>query len=222
MKTNRRFWSTEEIEILQSTYPSSLTEDVAKALNRSVSSVYGMAYLLNIKKSEEFLISDASGRKNVLAESGKAHRFPKGHVPMNKGKKQSDYMTKEQIAKTAKTRFKKGNRPHNYKPVGSRRITRDGYIEVKVKDPNKWKLLHRIVWEQHNGKIPSGMNVQFIDGNRKNCSIENLYLISRADQLRNENSFHARYPESIKKLLTLKRVLTRSINKIQKAQSESS
>lgn len=220
MKRTRKIWSQDEIEILKSMYPNSLTEVVAKTLNRSASSVYGMANHLNLKKSEVFLKSDASGRNNVLAESGKAYRFPKGHVPVNKGKKQSDYMTPEAIDRTKKTRFKKGNRPLSYKPVGSKRITRDGYIEVKVEDPNIWKLQHRIVWEKHFGKIPSGMNVQFKDGNSQNCNPENLYIISRADQLRNENSFHAKYPESIKKLLAAKRVLTRTINKIQKINPE--
>ena len=36
-----------------------------------------------------------------------------------------------------RTWFKKGHIPANYRPVGSERVNADGYIEVKVADPNK-------------------------------------------------------------------------------------
>src|SRR5205814_1289629 len=38
-------------------------------------------------------------------------RFKKGCVAVNKGKKQSDYMSPEAIDSSSKTRFKKGNLP---------------------------------------------------------------------------------------------------------------
>ncbi|WKW47288.1 HNH endonuclease signature motif containing protein [Myroides sp. JBRI-B21084] len=107
----------------------------------------------------------------------------KGTEPPNKGKK----LSPEIRAKLEPTFFKKGNVPVNIVPVGTERITDDGYIEVKVKNgalQRNWKLKHRIVWEQHNGPIPKGYNVQFMDKNPQNCVIENLYIISRSEQLK--------------------------------------
>ena len=69
-------------------------------------------------------------------------------------------------------------------------------------------LKHRFVWESHYGAIPKGYNVQFKDGNRQNCDISNLYLISRQEQLSTQNGIY-RYPvdiqKAIRKLSTLKK-----------------
>ena len=69
--------------------------------------------------------------------------------------------------------------PKNYRPVGSERVNVDGYVEVKVADPNKWRLKHRVVWEAVNGKIPKGFIVIFRDNDRTNTDIDNLMLIRR-------------------------------------------
>ena len=37
---------------------------------------------------------------------------------------------------------------------------------------------HRWVWEQEHGPIPEGFRVYFLDGDRRNCRIENLELVS--------------------------------------------
>lgn len=101
-------------------------------------------------------------------------------MPANKGKK----MSAEQYAKCKCTMFKKGHSPQNYRPVGSVRINADGYIEIKVKDPGTWELKHRVIWEQHNGKIPKGMIVIFKDNNPLNCTLDNLLLISKDENLK--------------------------------------
>lgn len=112
--------------------------------------------------------------------SGVNTKFKKKHVPANKGKK----MSEEQYAKCKDTMFKKGNRPQNYRPVGSQRIAKNGYIEIKVKDPGTWKLKHRVIWEEHNGEIPQGDIVIFRDNNPLNCAIDNLMLISKGENVR--------------------------------------
>lgn len=121
-----------------------------------------------------------SFRKNNKINCGRDTRFKKGTVPPNKGKK----MSAEQYAKCKGTMFKKGHSPQNYRPVGSQRITKDGYIEIKVKDPGTWKLKHRVVWERHNGKIPDDKIVIFKDNNPLNCDIDNLMLISKGENVR--------------------------------------
>lgn len=113
---------------------------------------------------------------NNKLNTGRTGRFEKGNIPQNKGKK----MSKEVYNKVQTTMFKKGNIPHNYRPVGSERITKDGYIEIKVKDPNKWKLKHRVLWEEINGDIPNDCIIIFKDGDKKNISIDNLIMIKKS------------------------------------------
>ena len=99
--------------------------------------------------------------------------WQKGHKPWNKGMKGIDIGGKA-------TRFKKGNRPQTWMPVGSEAI-KDGYTKIKVAEPNKWRLKHRIVWEKHHGRpVPPGHAVIFGDGNRCNFDLDNLILVSRA------------------------------------------
>src|SRR5699024_1529896 len=98
-------------------------------------------------------------------------RYPKGAVPWNKGKK--GYMGANA------TSFKKGQTPKNHRPVGSERITRDGYMEVKIAEPRTWRLKHIVEWEKINGKLPSGHVIRLLDGDKTNCNIGNLLCISR-------------------------------------------
>lgn len=80
--------------------------------------------------------------------------------------------------------FKKGNIPHNHKPIGSERIRSDGYIEVKIAEPNKWRLKHVFVWENNNGTVPNDSCVIFLDGNKQNIDLNNLLLIKRKTLVR--------------------------------------
>ena len=82
--------------------------------------------------------------------------------------------------------FKKGNISFNNVPVGTERIAKDGYIEIKVKDGNlnkNWQSKHRYIYEQHHGKIPKGFKVIFADSNRRNFDISNLILVSDSEEL---------------------------------------
>ena len=65
-------------------------------------------------------------------------------------------------------------------PIGTERVTNDGYIKIKIDEsPSVWKLKQVVVWEEYYGKIPNGYVVTFLDRNRKNCSIDNLKLIHK-------------------------------------------
>lgn len=79
-----------------------------------------------------------------------------------------------------KTSFKSGRLPHNWKPVGSERISKDGYVEVKTKEPRTWRLKHRVVWEGERGGVKKGYIIILLDGDKTNCDVNNLYEISRA------------------------------------------
>ena len=103
-------------------------------------------------------------------------RFEKGQQSHNKGKKVSP----EQYEKMKATRFKKGDKPANIKPVGSEREDIDGYIKIKIAEPNKWQHKHRVIWEQANGPVPKGFVIIFEDGNIRNFNLENLKCIPKS------------------------------------------
>ncbi len=121
-------------------------------------------------------------------KSGVPGWYQKGHPPANKGKRLEDYLTpekaKEVREKISGTQFKKGQRPRNELPVGSV-VFVGGYLLRKKQERGsqweRWEFLHRAVWEEHHGPIPEGMVVTFRDSNPKNCSIENLMLITRGE-----------------------------------------
>ena len=120
-----------------------------------------------------------SYKANNKLNSGLSGKFRKGQAPHNKGKK----MPKEVYEKVKHTMFAKGNVPPNHRPVGSERISKDGYIEVKVAEPNKWRLKQRVVYEEAKGKIPEGCPIIFLDGNKRNFDIDNLRCVTRSELL---------------------------------------
>ena len=118
--------------------------------------------------------------RNHKVKSGRTGCFDKGQTSWNKGV--TGYMGPN------KTSFKKGSIPPNRLPVGTERITRDGYVEVKINEPNpyvpgqmtRWKLKHLYLWIKGNGPLPAGHMLTFLDGDKENCEPDNLMLISRA------------------------------------------
>ncbi|MCM8906792.1 HNH endonuclease signature motif containing protein [Tenacibaculum finnmarkense] len=145
-------------------------------------------------------------------------RKKKGDVPFNKGKKQNDYMTTEAIQRSKKTRFKKGQLPHNTKVKESgvivKRIDNRGvfYSYIKIKH-SKWRLLHRVLWEESNGEIPKDCVLIFKDGDSSNVVLENLKLITKIEHMYN-NSF-LNYPKEIIPSLVWNKKLENKLNNLQ-------
>lgn len=185
----RKKWTEKEIGILVRLYPDCKTETLAFILNRKVSIVCQKACSLKISKSEGWKKSSLSGRISKENDIGVETRFQNQRPGWNKGLKQSDYMSSEMIERTAKTRFKKGQDPHNTVAVGHERLSRDGYLEVKLQHKKgvgkncNFVAKHRILWEKINGPIPENYNVEFVDGNKMNIEISNLVLRSKAENL---------------------------------------
>lgn len=66
------------------------------------------------------------------------------------------------------------------RPLGYERF--DGnYVLIKIAEPNIWMPKHRYVWIEANGPIPENCNIIFLDGNRKNCDLSNLCMVTNAD-----------------------------------------
>ena len=133
-------------------------------------------------------IGNISNLKNMAGvKSGTVGgQFQKGQVSWNKGKKWSEFMSEEGQKKSLKTCFKKGNVPANRKEIGYERVDHEGFVYVKVQDLHQnrnFKQKHYLVWEQHNGPVPKGYILRFLDGNRQNCDISNLALVSVSEKL---------------------------------------
>lgn len=122
-------------------------------------------------------------KKNHDIVSGLDCRFKKGDEPANKGKK----MSPDQYEKCKATMFHKGNVPANHMEVGEYTYTTDGYLVRKVQEQGtqweRFEFVHRAVWEKHNGPIPEGKMVSFLDGDKDNCKIENLVLVDNRENL---------------------------------------
>ena len=194
-------------DYIRDRYPHENSKIIAKDLNISLSKVYNIAFDLGIKKTPEYLKSMAVNSK--LSERGKEHQYKKGLVPHNKGVKMPD----EVYNKVKRTMFKKGIKPHNTQPVGTINLRVDKkyrvYAYIKIKD-SCWRLIHRVIWEQHNGPIPSKHIVTFKDGNALNWDISNLECISMKQNI-NNNSIQ-RYPEELQQVMKLTAKLNRKIN----------
>lgn len=108
--------------------------------------------------------------KNRSLSSGYDTRFKKGVA---------SYHPPKGTHSAPSTEFKPGNIPVNHRPIGSERVTVDGYIEVKIAEPHRWRMKHVAVWEAARGPVPKGNVLIFADGNRLNPSLENLLLVTR-------------------------------------------
>ncbi|MCY9097417.1 HNH endonuclease [Bacillus inaquosorum] len=161
-------YSAEEKEFIKNNVKGRSNAELLKIFNEH--------FGLNLTKSQI-----AAFKKNHRLSSGLDGKFKPGHVPFNKGKKGLMCGGKE-------TQFKKGQRALNYRPIGSERVSVDGYIEIKVADPGKWRMKHLVLWEEANGPIPKGHCLLFLDGNKLNVSLDNLQLITRSQLVRmNQN-----------------------------------
>lgn len=184
----RKVWTNVEKNEIKLIYAETHNQVLADKYNCTINSVNRLASLNGLKKSADFL-------KNMITEKfiegGKKTRFEAGNVSFNKGKKLEDYLTPEKIEKVKQTQFKKGSKPHNHKPLGDERISKDGYLEIKVNDfsgnqsKKNYQFKHRLLWEEKRGGIPPKTKVSFKPGASKtDFTIDDLYLESHANNLR--------------------------------------
>ncbi len=166
-------YTQEQIEWLREYVPGHSYKAVWEAFNKrypdtQVGSIKAMSSLIK-----------RHGLTNGIDE-----RFKKGQKSFNKGLKQEEYMSKEGIEKSSVTRFRKGHTPINHREIGSTRISKDGYIEIKIAEPNKWTLRHLKVWRDAGRDIPEKHCVIHINGIKTDDRLENLMLVERAELVR--------------------------------------
>ena len=199
----RHVWSEEEINFLRENYPHYPNKEVIEMLEEKFGIEISRRNLLNVK--HRYNIPD-----KAIPNSG---RYKKGHTTWNKGKKMSDE-TKEKVKKTW---FKKGMIAQNRKPIGSTRVSVDGYKLIKIAEPNKWALYHRHLWEKtHGEKLSKNEVVIFADGDKTNFDIDNLVKVSRSNLLYlNNNKLIFDDPELTKTGVNVSKVAER-INELER------
>jgi hypothetical protein len=160
MRKVNHYWTTKQLERFQELYREHSLTVCRDKLNEE--------FQLNLSINQ---LKAATSNHNI--RSGRTGCFPKGSTPWNKGKRFD-------CPGSRATRFKKGNRPQTYLPVGSEVVRTDGYLAVKVADPNKWRLKHRLIWEETHGPIPRGYVLLFLNQDKTDVRLENLVLIKRS------------------------------------------
>lgn len=147
--------------------------------------------MLMIKKFDyDYSLGQIQGAmKRYNLKTGFDTKFKAKHIPWNKGVKGVT------VSNTKK-------------PIGTEVLNANGYIKIKVAEPNVWKLKHRIIWEQYNGKIPDDSVIIFVDGDRTNVDIDNLMLISKKQNLiMNENELRKADAELTKTGVNIAKVI---------------
>jgi hypothetical protein len=104
-------------------------------------------------------------------------------------------LVKDDKKKANSTSYSKGHISVTERPIGFERTDGEGYILIKVA-PRKWRIKSHVVWEKYYGKIPKGHAVIFVNGDKSNCDILNLILVSRRE-LGNLNGFGLTHRSSI-------------------------
>lgn len=131
------------------------------------------------------------------------------------------FKTPEAIKELAKRRnsgqFTKKRLPHNTVLDGCISLRQDKnnhyYYHIRL-SLSAWKMLHVYMYELAHGAIPKGYIVVFKDQNTLNCTIENLELITREENMK-RNTIH-RYPEEIKTTIKMLSTLKKKIRQHEK------
>ena len=156
-----------EVRFVEANYMQMTDAEIGKQLGRTLTSVEGFRM-----------------RNGFIKPKSWAY-FKKGHESWNKGKK---FVAG---GRSNETQFKDGHLPHNTKHDYAISLRKDKsgwtykYIRLAL---GKWIPLHRHVWKTVKGEIPPGMIIIFKNSDTMDCRIENLEMISRAENARrNEN-----------------------------------
>lgn len=62
-------------------------------------------------------------------------------------------------------------------PIGTIHRSGNNQLSIKVAQPKTWVPLHHYNYEKVHGPIPKGYVIRFLDGDTKNCDIDNLLCV---------------------------------------------
>ena len=199
-------FAPEQVKFIKENYPLMAQRDLAAA----VSSRFG----LNISEQQ---IKTFTSNHHIL--SGRTGCFEKGHASWNKDTKG--------LTGRNPTSFKTGHKPVNWRPAGSERVNAYGYAEIKLDGINpytgyegRWYLKHVLIWEKENGPVPDGHVVLFRDGNKLNCQLGNLVLVSRAELVRlNKEGYSSIPPELKPSVLVMAKLKTKLFERMREVEA---
>lgn len=223
MKRKRATWTPAMDCRLRRLYATLSAQECAEALGVTLGAIHNRVHFLGLSKSPEWIAERTRRRwAEGRLEGARRTQFRKGEAPANKGRPQREWMDPEAIQRTKATRFKPRapQECRNYRPIGSLRLSKDGYLERKVTDDHpvparRWVGVHRLVWEQAHGPVPPGHAVVFKPGRRTTVeaeiTLDRLECITRAELMR-RNSYHTRLPPEVAQLVQLRGALHRKIN----------
>jgi hypothetical protein len=211
----RRVWAAEDDEALCQAYPNTPTHLLATQLRRSIAATYNRAHALGLAKSAAYLAGPDAYRLRRGDQVGARTRFPKGHVPANKGLRRPGWFS----GRMRETQFKRGERRGVaitlYKPIGTERVSKDGYLERKINDDlplqRRWRAVHLVLWESVHGPIPRGHALAFLNGDKRDIRLDNLALITRR-ALMARNTVH-NLPKPLARTIQLLGALKNSIRR---------
>ena len=85
-------------------------------------------------------------------------------------------------------------RPNRHTPINS------GYLVIRLCKDGVYtqKLVHRMVWEAFNGEIPTRLEVNHKDLDKRNNKLDNLELVTHQENLVHRFSLHKRAPNRAK------------------------
>lgn len=172
-------WQLEEIMVLL--YPHAAPGQLETLLGMNSSTLVSKAQCMGLKKDPELLSRVAKQHQLALRQKDEAaylqSRFRTGHSTWNKG-------TRGVAKGGVQTQFKPGAQPPTTRPVGTVRAksvsgVRDVLMQ-KVAQPNHWRAVHWLVWEEYTGQPqPPGWVMTFKDGCRQNLNPDNLQPMTR-------------------------------------------
>lgn len=126
-------------------------------------------------------------RKRRGWSTGRTGCFQKGQTAPNKGKK-CEPGRGGNHPNARKTQFTPGERRgvavKLWKPIGTERVSKDGYRERKIHDglplQSRWRAIHLIEWEAVSGPLPPGHCLKCLSDDKSNCDPSNWAAIPRA------------------------------------------
>ncbi len=145
--------------------------DYLRELTKEGRYIFEIAELMTDKFNCEFRKGQI---KSIMAKykitNNMRSKNPKGVKPWNKGVKMGN------------------SHIHNTKNIGDEYINSEGYVMIKLDNPIRWVQKHRYIYEQAFGEIPKDKVLIFLDGNKQNLDLDNLYLISKKQLIKmNQN-----------------------------------
>lgn len=169
-------FTKEQKEYIFANYKGKTENDLLNELNAKFNETFTLHKLQDFKK------------RNKL-HSGLSGKWKKGNVPWTKTISKEEWFSHYDLEEWREIHRVKSEKLRKYKNVGDIFKSADGFlfiitsIEYGIPWHKRIRPYAQYIWEQHNGKIPNGYKVTYKDGNKLNCDISNLILVSKKEIL---------------------------------------